>query len=277
MKKTSIKKWTEKFILNNKEVEQKLLLDLNDNFYVQSEKYENSVHLKGNDGRVYCHLNIKEGNLFFINHITGNTYNKVDDKFIKNIYATLSNYENQEKFFNNSYGKIILSENIDILIKSILIEYRFRNMIRNEEIDDMSYQEDVIKADAIDIPKEPQIRSTAVNVWQRDPKIAKREVIRANYQCSIDKNHKTFIAKATDNNYVEVHHLIPISKQEHFKKSLDVAGNIVVLCPNCHKKLHYAVFDEKKDIIEKLYDMKLEELKAFGIEISLDRLLDMYR
>ena len=57
--------------------------------------------------------------------------------------------------------------------------------------------------------------------------------------------HKnTFKNKSTGLQYVEGHHLIPLSCQKSFNYSLDVEENVVALCPMCHSKLHHAEIKE---------------------------------
>ncbi|MGL4999965.1 MAG: HNH endonuclease [Cetobacterium sp.] len=43
----------------------------------------------------------------------------------------------------------------------------------------------------------------------------------------------------TNKQYMEAHHLIPMNAQDSFKNSLDVLGNVVSLCPNCHRMIHH--------------------------------------
>ncbi len=43
-----------------------------------------------------------------------------------------------------------------------------------------------------------------------------------------------FINKLTDEPYLEVHHVIPLSEG-----GKDIIDNVVALCPNCHRKRHY--------------------------------------
>ena len=43
-----------------------------------------------------------------------------------------------------------------------------------------------------------------------------------------------------------VHHLIPLRMQHDFENSLDVVGNIVSICPNCHRLIHYGRDKDKK-------------------------------
>ena len=75
--------------------------------------------------------------------------------------------------------------------------------------------------------------------------------------------------------YVEPHHLIPISYQDYFDNSLDVEANIVSLCSNCHNEIHYG--QDSGRLIEQLYKKRREELKKAGLDISLEQLLDLYK
>lgn len=45
--------------------------------------------------------------------------------------------------------------------------------------------------------------------------------------------------------------------------------NIVSLCSHCHNLLHYGRFEDKKPILEKLYNERKEALKECGIENNL--------
>lgn len=112
--------------------------------------------------------------------------------------------------------------------------------------------------------------------WERDEKEVKNCLKNANYKCEFDENHATFISDSTKQNYVEAHHLIPLNHQDKFEHSLDVSGNLVSLCPNCHRKIHLAIKEEQKVIIEKLYNDRKELIDKFGISVSLEDLLNLY-
>lgn len=89
-----------------------------------------------------------------------------------------------------------------------------------------------------------------------------------NYQCEIDNTHKTFTQEGSKNQYMEGHHIIYLNKQEFFDINLDDAANILVVCPNCHRKLHYSENSERKLMLEKIYDTRYEKLKNIGIKIT---------
>lgn len=111
--------------------------------------------------------------------------------------------------------------------------------------------------------------------YKRRRQLVKQALEKSNYQCEFDCNHKTFITK-NNKPYMEAHHLVPLSAQGFFNTSgLDNIANIVCLCPNCHKNLHYG--KDIKDMLNKLYDLRVKELEASGINISFDELLELYK
>ena len=109
----------------------------------------------------------------------------------------------------------------------------------------------------------------------RDNSIKIRAIERAHHLCEIDNNHKTFISKSNGKQYMEGHHLIPLEFEYLFPYSLDVEANVVSLCSICHDEIHYGV--NYKDLIDKLYEERKEDLKKCGIEINdIASLYDMY-
>lgn len=109
--------------------------------------------------------------------------------------------------------------------------------------------------------------------WNRD-RVIVEQVLRADkYLCEIDTHHKTFVTRRSDQLYLEGHHLIPISYQNEFERSLDVYANIIGLCPNCHRQLHFGKKSEVKDILKGLYDLRAERFVKSGIEVSKDEFL----
>ncbi|MGD9909454.1 MAG: HNH endonuclease [Candidatus Izemoplasmatales bacterium] len=110
--------------------------------------------------------------------------------------------------------------------------------------------------------------------YKRKIEKAKKCIIFSNFKCDLDNDHVSFTSK-NDKPYMEAHHLVPLSTQDYFDNSLDVDANIVCLCPNCHRKLHYG-----KDIqfdLKKLYDSRVEYLNKSGIHISFDELYELYQ
>lgn len=109
-----------------------------------------------------------------------------------------------------------------------------------------------------------------------DPALGKEAIKLANYCCSIDNTHSTFI-KPNGTQYMEVHHLIPLNQQKFFKYKLDTKANIVPLCPNCHRMLHFGRIEDIKPLLCKLYEDRKEHLKSSGLDISFEELLALYK
>lgn len=116
--------------------------------------------------------------------------------------------------------------------------------------------------------------SNGREVCKRSPQRAANALARANYSCEIDPSHESFVRRSTKKNYVEAHHLIPLSYWKEFENSIDVEANIVSLCSNCHNRVHHGL--DADDLIKQLYNQRKDRLEQAEIGVELDRLLKMY-
>jgi predicted HNH restriction endonuclease len=136
---------------------------------------------------------------------------------------------------------------------------------------------DILKEVIESVVYEPKIKQEKVisekSAYARDPEIAKRCIVLSNYKCNLDGDHESFITKK-GKPYMEAHHLIPISYQDYFDYSLDVEANIISLCPNCHRKLHYG--SDIKSELEKIYKDRIQNLRKSGLDISIEELFKIY-
>ncbi|MBK5201147.1 MAG: HNH endonuclease [Spirochaetaceae bacterium] len=110
---------------------------------------------------------------------------------------------------------------------------------------------------------------------KRDRIIVNQVMHAEGYLCEIDIHHKTFVAKSTNRPYMEAHHLIPLSLQYNVNKSLDVYANLVVLCPTCHRLLHFATNDEKKGSLIQLFDERQDRLNDSGIKMQRSEFFEL--
>lgn len=170
------------------------------------------------------------------------------------------------KLEKHEYDKLM-----DIISKNILLG-------PEEDDNDITY---ILKAEDIASKEEPKKIPDKQNkngsVWERDPSVSKEALKNAGYTCEIDNMHFTFKSNVTGENFVEAHHLIPMNQQENFKYSLDVRGNIVSLCPVCHKLLHFGQFNDKVNMLKLLYQGRKSILTKYGINITEQQLLDIYK
>lgn len=152
----------------------------------------------------------------------------------------------------------------------------------NEVDSTIQVEDELSKGNGIDVEEGPKDRQEPVvdrggNIrFLRNPKVAIQALKKAQYKCEINDAHETFIAKSSNKPYVESHHLIPISNSAMFGYSIDVTANICSLCPNCHRAIHSATDEVKREMLTKLYEKRKERLERSGIYITLEKLLSFY-
>lgn len=101
--------------------------------------------------------------------------------------------------------------------------------------------------------------------------------VNSNWECEISTSHKTFINEQLNKPFVEGHHLIPMFAQNQFEYTIDFADNIVTLCPNCHRKIHYGLQEDKYEMIQLLYEKRKDLYSKYGIKITLKDLFSFYK
>lgn len=173
------------------------------------------------------------------------------------------------------------------ILKDTLVE------IEEEKVGDYDSSEKEMIDDLIENQEEskptwnghqkPQEMMTVSSLQKERPKrnfkIAADALARADYKCEYNINDRIFKRKS-GKGYTEPHHLIPISKYKDFDYkncSLDTMENIVSLCSHCHNLLHYGKFEDKKPILEKLYNERKTALSNVGLDITLEGLEAYYQ
>lgn len=124
-----------------------------------------------------------------------------------------------------------------------------------------------------DVPTESYVRERYTH--NRDRILIRQAERMVCYQCEIDKNHKTFIAERNHKPYVEGHHIISLKMQSEFTKNLDVYANVLILCPTCHRFFHFGEKNEKKKLINRIYDERGERLATSGINLDRKEFFDL--
>ncbi|ULS52377.1 HNH endonuclease [Pectobacterium carotovorum] len=142
-------------------------------------------------------------------------------------------------------------------------------LINTLDTDDDKYQKGILLSQA-GIPLE---RTSLL--LPRNAVIARKALEKANYQCEYESTHKTFISPITKLEFMEAHHLIPLSVQKDFSTSLDHIYNIFSLCPNCHRKIHFGSVKDKEEILERLYRSR-EKLFISNWMLSFEQLCYYY-
>lgn len=114
-----------------------------------------------------------------------------------------------------------------------------------------------------------------IETSKRSSIIKNQVIMSSGYKCEINENHKTFTSDSTRHPYMEGHHGIPISKQDKFGYSLDIYANIISLCPICHRLLHHGIYDEKIEVLKRIYYLRADRLCRSGLRISQDEFIDL--
>lgn len=186
------------------------------------------------------------------------------ETFIKLFMSFVEKYGNKKSIYDPFVNKYL--------------SYRSLNNVDVDDEDGVINTNDIFEPEIVEPSYAPETKPELIEgknkKYKRNSAKAKRAIVYASYQCNIDGNHESFIAK-NGNTYMEAHHLIPMSAQDDFNSSLDVDANIVSLCPLCHRKLHNG-----KDIeleLKKLFDSRVELLKQSGIDISFEELIMYYK
>lgn len=170
-------------------------------------------------------------------------------------------------------------------LSAIQEEYTDHHMVSgNDIIPDAVYQDLVDAAEPAQtsyspeeyIPSHPDGKNQKSNRPVTNPSIGKEAIKIAEYKCSVDESHHTFIKK-DGTKYMEVHHLIPLEYQHKFKYKLDTKANLVPVCPLCHKLLHYGQIDDVAPILTRFYDHRKDLLQQSGLTVSLDTLVEFYK
>jgi 5-methylcytosine-specific restriction endonuclease McrA len=128
----------------------------------------------------------------------------------------------------------------------------------------------------VDAPKGRYRKGSSKPKYTANPKYGKGALVKAGYLCEYDPGHTSFISEVTGMKYMEPHHLVPISNQADFEKSLDVTPNLICLCPNCHKKIHHGRKDEVKSMLELFYRSRKADLEIAEIRIDIETLFAYY-
>jgi len=116
----------------------------------------------------------------------------------------------------------------------------------------------------------------------KDGRISKAALEQRKYTCQINPKHETFTT-ARGVPYMEGHHLIPCTLAnaeifwEKFNRNIDCAANIVCICPNCHRAVHFGDKNTKEAMLKLMYEQQTGLLRAAGIKITEKELLNLYK
>lgn len=228
--------------------------------------------------------------LFFIYDIVGANVKgpcEIAVKYPKKAGNELRLYFNRDSQFYPEAGDewfIFIREGYEYPFIGFVKNDRLENLLSGEK-EKIAFEntyaldeddEEYLKAIASPKARQEQAEYT-VTKYPRSPTLALNAIKREAYKCQVNPEHETFISSSSNTPYMEVHHLIPICYSDEFKNSIDIDANLIVLCPNCHRMIHFSTNEEKLKLLTKFHKEKSEKLKEDGIDVSLDKLLGYYK
>jgi len=187
-------------------------------------------------------------------------------------------------------GKIVVNPVMLERFKERLLSLQIANDFSEIETDDDTREQNSIQrasqASSMEIER---ARTKALNFTQgskgksiaKDSRISKAALVDARYECQIDASHKTFLTPRRVP-YMEGHHLIPCTVKNSQEimaklgKNIDCLENIICVCPNCHRAVHFGDAKTKAQMIALMFSRQEAKLCAAGIHITLEELLSRY-
>lgn len=106
----------------------------------------------------------------------------------------------------------------------------------------------------------------------RDRSIIQEVLNESHCTCFFNDIHESF-KNFNRYDHVEAHHIIPVNLNDSFDEELDCKENLIVLCPHCHKAIHYATNECKEELLQTILDND-ENFSKFNL--SLDDLKEIY-
>ncbi|WP_274022912.1 HNH endonuclease [Vibrio parahaemolyticus] len=122
-----------------------------------------------------------------------------------------------------------------------------RVFVNHDEFLNEAFSTDTTNKNVVGVVK-PEKEMVSVTLYKRDPLVVAETLRLANGYCELCEVKSPFKTKS-GRDYLEVHHVIPLSKQ-----GSDTVSNTVALCPNCHRMLHFG--DNAEGMMAKLNKIK---------------------
>ncbi len=200
-------------------------------YYMQSRKNKKTGKIKFDENHQVNSAIIKSNNIpiYLFIKLKKNEY-----KFVGNYeYVTWIEEKDGSKWFELKRNPIFeYKEEIDIDMYNTEFENEISRIsnLSNEEREKEKRKFQNKK------PKKITIKSTS---YIRNPYVVVEALERANGVCEKCKKEAPFIRKSDNSPYLEVHHIKPLSEDGE-----DSVENVLALCPNCHRELHFGISDK---------------------------------
>ena len=198
------------------------------------------------------------GNFFKRQLVYISDYNDIKEYVKTKKLETISSREDYIKFYTWVINSLVdvgilrkdgqkysIHEDVLNQIEALYKNIKYENMFFEKGID-FNYLNEIISEQRV----------------KRNYKLIQLVKERDKNLCIRNHKHKTFISRSV--HYTEGHHLLPLYQQKNFDFKIDDEDNIVSLCPNCHREIHFS--DNKQNIIDKLYKERISFFNKYDLD-----------
>jgi 5-methylcytosine-specific restriction protein A len=199
--------------------------------------------------------------------------------YVKNkIKSTTKNNSSLWIYYDNLSSayfdrKLVIQQDHD---KKRYIFRRSQNDIM-EKVFNSIFGESNLDEEKIEPAKVGELNVSSTVKISRNNSLRDEVLKRANYTCELCKKTNTFQDK-DKRWYFEAHHIIPfnINNQKQFNLTLDHLSNLICLCPECHRKVHFSELKEQIYVLEFLLNKKPLLQKYYQVN-TVSELLNFYK
>lgn len=231
------------------------------NEYIRTELSKDRIYLRDITGLLSEYgkdlaPDYEQGNILSIQYDLDK--NEIDDnQFFDDLKRIKIEYDSLKKIMIDNQGILenkIKNEKYDLINRSILHKQN-NTYIEDIETDfvNKTYNSKNITDKQAEEKSNRKVKYNQTINGKRvvtDPSLRKYVLEKENYTCQYNSDHQTFLTAKKKLRYMEVHYLVPLKFQEMFGEDyiLDRIDNLVVICPTCHRAIHYGIKKEKKKI-----------------------------
>jgi len=227
------------------------------NFYKDSDYYGLAIYPTGDD------------EVIALNKFTKFAINKINQKS-KNFSSLWINFENISKSY---FKKIIVKQEDEDKVSYIFRKSNFNHFDTALKML-LELNNPISTTSAEELQSPPETILVNQEKLPRNPLLREKVIKLANYTCELCLKRDTFKTKDREF-YFEAHHLIPfnVTNQKLFKYSLDHLSNLVCLCPECHRKVHFSELKEQIDALTHLIKKRPNLSKIYNVKSDKELIL----
>ena len=191
-----------------------------------------------------CNMSIEEFLSFFGYNKSKYDYDYINQKRDDKYREELVNYiveepnlvyiSTQKPIYRTLYA---IAKRDNVTVDEYIRRLGYQRVLKSTKIQELSEEIDkIIEEEKRYLEKE----KITIEKIKRNKNLTDKLKRAYNYECQLCSEHQRMVIRKSDGtNYVEVHHINQLSLEFDEEGTLDRVNNLIVVCPNHHKILHY--------------------------------------